>query len=469
MFDFLCCKMPCLVKSCAIRTVFIVGVVFLILWIVSLFTSDPATVIVPPIADTAKRNAQKMPYFGEGSINQNNDSTTDDQIDRHSIVIVGGGAAGLFAGYTLKYLGIDDFVILEAHPSLYGGRVRQFLPSSNSGTGTVIDSDVPIDLGAEWIHCQPRILADLLLYDEDRQTISSSSSPSSPKTIVYQPQTYDTFSVSSGRRSSRDWFRFFYAEYKFYNTTWFGYLERFVYPYVVSHLQLDTAVWSIDYTDTSTVTLTTTRGSVLHADKVILAVPITALQDGYSNKIEFLPELPSWKQTSIDKIQIADGMKLWLEFDEAFYSDMVIRSSLFGYINDDPMLYFNTVFRKPSTKHILTQFLVGGPDSDRVRLTDEEAVQVALDDLDQIYDGRASQLYTGRYLVQNWSKEEFIQGAYPINYNDFWDDMPNLQQSVDNRLYFAGSYMHEETTTVHGAALSGRRAVEKLLLDLDVD
>ena len=467
--------MPCLVKSCAVRTVFIVGMIFLILWIVSLYTSDPATVIVPPISETAKRNAQTMMmmYSGGDSIGDDDDTTTHDPTDRHSIVIVGGGAAGLFAGYTLKYLGIENFVILEAHPTRYGGRVRQFSPSSNSSTttttaSTLIDFDVPIDLGAEWIHCQPTILADLLLYDDDRQSITPPSSPIPPKTIVYQPQTYDTYSVSSGRRSSPDWFRFFYSEYKFYNTTWFGYLERFVYPYVSSHLQLDTVVESIDYTDPSTVTVTTTIGDVLHADKVIAAVPITALQDGYSNRIEFVPELPAWKRASIDKVQIADGMKLWLEFDDVFYSDMVIRSSLFGYINDDPILYFNTVFRKPSTKHILTQFLVGGPDSDRVQLTDEEAVQAALGDLDQVYDGRASLLYTGRYLVQNWSKEKFIQGAYPINYNDFWDDLPKLQQSVDNRLYFAGSFMHEETTTVHGAALSGRRAVEQLLLDLDI-
>ena len=138
MFDFFCCRMPCLVKSCAVRTVVVVSVVCLILWIVSLYTSDPATVTVPPISETAKRNAQnKMMYFGE-TVNNNSDDddNTDDGIDRHSIVIVGGGAAGLFAGYTLKYLGIDDFVILEAHPSLYGGRVRQFLPSSSSNSST---------------------------------------------------------------------------------------------------------------------------------------------------------------------------------------------------------------------------------------------------------------------------------------------------------------------------------------------
>lgn len=465
MFDFFCWKMPGLIKPCFLRTVVIVGIVMLILWIVTLYTSDPATVVVPPLSSSAQQNAKL--YFGQSTPSNSgggDDSNTNHLVNgtRHSIVIVGGGTAGLFAGYTLKYLGIDDFVILEANPNVYGGRVRQRPSASSNSENDTIKNDVPIDLGAEWIHVQPRILSDLLLFDDDRQVLESEDTRI--ETIVYQPQTFDV-SRYPGHRASRNWLRFFYAEYKFYNTTWFQYLERYVYPYVASHLRLDAVVQSIDYTDPSKISVTTATGMDINAEKVILAVPITALQEGYSNRIEFIPGLPLWKQNAINKVSIADGMKLWLEFEERFYADMVTKSSLFDYGNDDPIQYFDAMFRKPSTKHILAQFLVGGPDVDRVQLSDEEAVQAALNDLDQLYNGKASQFYTGRYLVQNWSKEQFIQGAYPINYDGYWDDLPTLQQPVDDRLYFAGSYMHEEITTVHGAALSGRRAADQLLVD----
>ena len=71
--------------------------------------------------------------------------------DNLHILIVGGGAAGMSAAYTLDYLGIN-YTLLEASNHT-GGRVRD----------THDFLDVPIDLGAEWIHTDPNILQDLLL------------------------------------------------------------------------------------------------------------------------------------------------------------------------------------------------------------------------------------------------------------------------------------------------------------------
>ena len=66
------------------------------------------------------------------------------------VIIVGAGTAGLLSGYILKRYNID-FEIIEAS-SIYGGRVKA---DENL-------SDVPIDIGAEWIHVNPSILARLL-------------------------------------------------------------------------------------------------------------------------------------------------------------------------------------------------------------------------------------------------------------------------------------------------------------------
>lgn len=68
--------------------------------------------------------------------------------DTH-VVIVGAGAAGMSAAYTLDYLKLN-YTLLEAS-SIMGGRIRQ--------DTTFVD--VSLVLGPEWIHMMPRVLKDL--------------------------------------------------------------------------------------------------------------------------------------------------------------------------------------------------------------------------------------------------------------------------------------------------------------------
>ena len=66
------------------------------------------------------------------------------------VLIIGAGAAGLYAAYILKSRGID-FQILEANTN-YGGRLGRL-----DGFAAF-----PIDLGAQWLHGQNNILGDLI-------------------------------------------------------------------------------------------------------------------------------------------------------------------------------------------------------------------------------------------------------------------------------------------------------------------
>ena len=66
------------------------------------------------------------------------------------VMIIGAGAAGLYAGYILKSKGID-FQILEAN-STYGGRMGKLIGFAN----------FPIDRGAQWLHGKNNILGDLI-------------------------------------------------------------------------------------------------------------------------------------------------------------------------------------------------------------------------------------------------------------------------------------------------------------------
>jgi monoamine oxidase len=400
-------------------------VLFFSLWITAAITSAPRDINVPAL--TFQQDSQASAFADQ------------------KVIVIGAGAAGVFAGYTLQYLGIENFEILEASPTTFGGRTIQnddFV-------------DIPIDLGAEWIHGDPKLLKDLLLFDEETTTPL-------PKTIVYQPQTYGVYK-GDGKIIHRDWIRFFYSEAKFWNTTWFSYLQDFIYPYVQEKLVLDAAVKTIDYSDPDTILVTTRDGQVREADYVILAVPISILQN--ETILELIPTPPKSKVNAIQKVEMAVGLKAWLEFETTFWLDVQYTGSLLSAFFREDRQYFDALFRKPSDRHVLALFHVGDSAWQYVDKTDDEIIAELLNELDDIFQGQATKYYI-QSKVQNWYQEPFIQGAYSYNWYEYWDDVDKLREPIgDHRIYFAGEYLADYTASVHGAAISGRQAVQRLVQD----
>ncbi|MEM6803324.1 MAG: NAD(P)-binding protein [Bacteroidota bacterium] len=119
------------------------------------------------------------------------------------VLIVGAGAAGMSAAYFLERNNID-YQILEAG-STFGGRVKR-----------VSDfADFPIDLGAEWLHTEPIVLAEIL----DDPNLDANI-----ELITYNPQTISIWNNSKLRQVN--WGSNFYSEYKFKRTTWLGFFEQ---------------------------------------------------------------------------------------------------------------------------------------------------------------------------------------------------------------------------------------------------
>lgn len=395
------------------RIVLPVACVLIFLIALAVWLTAPDRVQVPPLQSAAAAAA---------SLNE-------------TVLIVGGGSAGMFAAYTLEYLGVQDYVLLEASPKL-GGRVQEM---------DATFADVPLDLGAEWIHVDPRVRQDLLLFDSDDDPVVTD------ETINYQPQSIRLF--WGDRLRWFDFLRFFYREFKFRNSTWYSYLNDYVYPYIAQNVELQAVVQTIDYTDRDSIVVTTNAGKTFRGNKVIVATPVSILQQ---QDIRFIPELPQAKQKEINAVDMVPGLKAWIEFDKRFYPDVVVIMS------DTDKLYMDAVFRKPSNRNILALFEVSGKAEERVRLTKEEILQSMLSELDEMFQGQASAHYVQHY-IQNWSNEPYIQGAYSYNRNY---DMNAILEPVDGRIYFCGEYLHKEhQATVHGAALSGRSVAEQVLLD----
>ena len=331
-----------------------------------------------------------------------------------------------------------DFEILEASPNI-GGRVRR------------ADSfvDFPIDLGAEWIHTDPSILAEI---------ISNPSVDAKIDFITYNPQTFRTW--SNGRLSKANFASNFYSEIKFKNDTWYGFFEKYIFNDFVGKINLNKAVTEVDYSQNQVI-LKTQDNSSFTADKVLVTTPIKTLQDGL---ISFVPGLPSQKTTAIDSIFMGDGIKVFIEFKEKFYPDI---TSFSGVASSDASerLYYDAAFRKDSNRNVLALFTVGKNATPYTSLnSDQEIIDKIMAELDEVFEGKASQNYI-KHIIQNWSKEPFIRGSYSTDFaNDAAETMKTILEPIDGKIYFAGEALSEENqATVHGACQTAYTAIERIL------
>lgn len=362
----------------------------------------------------------------------------DDPIDvnfKGKVLIIGAGAAGLLAGYTLQRHNID-FQILEAS-STFGGRVKK----------TVDFADFPIDLGAEWIHDNPSVLSRLL-NDPDAK--------GSVETIPYNPK--DIYNYSDGKLKKQNWANHFYGEYKFKHTTWHDFFEDFVVPGIAAHVQYDSPVTRIDYSGTL-VKVTDADGYEYEADRVILTVPVAVLREG---DIDFEPALSSDRNKAFINADMGDGLKAFFEFSEKFYPDIVLAGGLLEGLGKEKAIY-NVAFKKDSERHILGLFTAGSDSTPYTKLGSDEAIfQAIMKELDEMFDGKATKYYK-QHVIQNWSANPYIKGSYSHYGDDYADIIATLSEPLDNKVFFAGEAYADDWSTVHGAGLSGISVAETIL------
>ena len=354
------------------------------------------------------------------------------------IIIVGAGAAGLSAGYLLNRYGVD-IQIIEASDS-YGGRVKRDISLA----------DFPIDLGAEWIHDEPSVLAELL---------NDSNLDADIEFIKYNPQSYNRW--HNGKLKRMNFARNFYSEYKFKKTTWYGFFEKYMVPQIEDRIHLNCPVEKIERLNDQ-VTVTVSNGAQYTADKVLITVPIKILQ---SDMIEFSPPLPDQKMNAINSIQMGAGLKAFIEFEEKFYADITLEGKLFEAIGADDKVYYDAAFRKDTDMNVLGLFTINEKAERFTSLdSEEEIIARILGDLDDMYDGQASRHYK-RHVIQNWSKEPFIMGSYSYDFDGSHNAIvETILEPIDNMIYFAGEALSlDSQATVHGACGSGMEVAEQMI------
>lgn len=350
------------------------------------------------------------------------------------VLIIGAGAAGITAGYILQKHHID-FQILEAN-SDFGGRVKRL-----DGF-----ADFPIDLGGEWIHTDPAILSDL---------IADSSVDANIDIVNYRPKTISVWRNNKLRKMN--FASHFYREYKFKSTTWYGFFEQFMVPSIAEKMEFEQVVTNIDYSGDK-VQVSTNTGEIYQADRVLVTVPIKILQE---DMIKFEPAWPSEKREALASIDMPAGLKVFLSFSERFYPDILMENLTAG----TEKTFYDAAFGKDTNHAVLGLFTVGTPAKRYTDLgSDERIIEEVLQELDTIFEGKASR-YLQEAVVQNWSAEPYIQGSYSHYGGNFNSTMQILLEPLENKVYFAGEALNEggDTSTVHGAAESAYRVLERML------
>ncbi|MEM6386434.1 MAG: NAD(P)/FAD-dependent oxidoreductase [Pseudomonadota bacterium] len=352
------------------------------------------------------------------------------------VAVIGAGAAGLTAAYHLEKTGITTQV-LEAGPA-WGGRVKRL-----SGF-----ADVPLDLGAEWIHGAPTLLGRIVGVGETDLGV---------QTIDYAPQTFQFW--HKGRLKSFNALRHAYEEVKFRDTTWYGFFEKHVLPAIGEKIAFNAAVSEIS-SEGAGVSIRLTDGRTVEADKAIVTVPLSVLQRG---QITFADDLSPRDLRELRHIDFGSGFKVFLKFDERFYPDILLEGSRMSILADTwaSKIYYDAALGKPTGQNLFGLFTVSDGPLPRAEMDDRSLMEDILTELTDIFGDVVRRTFVGG-VVQNWSQEPHIRGSYSMtNNSDLAID--DILIPVAGRVFFAGEALGDEAqSTVHGAAFSAIKAVDQL-------
>ncbi|MCC5947165.1 MAG: FAD-dependent oxidoreductase [Nitriliruptoraceae bacterium] len=200
------------------------------------------------------------------------------------------------------------------------------------------------------------------------------------------------------------------------------------------------------------VELRTAHG-VLHAERVVVTVPLGVLKAG---AIRFDPALPSRTQRAIERVGFGVLDKLALRFDRRFWDP---EAHLLGVVSPRVGAWSEWFDLHGLTgEPILVGYNAGSVAGRFAARTDAQVVASALATLEHAYPGRVGRP-TG-WLRTNWGRDPFSLGSYsslPARCHPRERD--HLAAPVGDRLFFAGEHTDRaHPSTVHGAYRSGLRA-----------
>ncbi|HLH12802.1 MAG TPA: NAD(P)/FAD-dependent oxidoreductase [Methylovirgula sp.] len=416
----------------------------------------------------------------------------------HDILIVGAGAAGLFAARELAQAGRKVFIV-EARNRI-GGRIYP-LPESEFG--------YPAQGGAEFIHGEAAISREILktagatfehsgewwsTFDGEPRSDESPTphnesleeklkalkedmpiaaffdhylgEPKYARLRDYIFRRVEGYDAADPARFSA----FALREQIFGEGGWGDLMAKEGYTLLLQALERDWAKSGVEIIlnrevrrielGARCVKLTCADRSIFEASQALLTVPLPILA-----KIEFKPALPE-KREAANGIGFGTVIKILLRFKDRWWVKARGRdfSRMSFVFSKETVPTWWTQYPEP---HATLTGWVAGPKAQRLsNLSEAELLERALASLANIFQVEVERL-RGELLVGrvvNWTEEPFTFGAYSYPTPQTKAAVEELLKPVDGRLFFAGEALyHGETGTVEAALSSGRDAAKRML------
>jgi monoamine oxidase len=416
----------------------------------------------------------------------------------YDVIIVGAGASGLSCAHKLLK-SEKDFLVIEARPRI-GGRVFSHVEQ---------DSNVPIELGAEFLHGTPRrtfdffksfevpfydVLDSHLMFKNSRlQKFENFWEKLSrimkkiPRHTRKDRSVYDFIkSLKNTDPALRSMFSSFVEGFHAADLHIMGekalkdteeaddstlngaqmfrpllrydlFLKRIAESIGPDRLHLQTVVEEINW-EPGSVEIVCRKGTLspvkYHCKKAVLTLPVGVLK---SDTIKFNPK-PESLNSHLTFLNMGHVQKIVFHFHERFWEKL--SKDPVSFLHCGPEFYFPTWW---TFQPVRTPYLVawqGGPKAlELSHRSEEERVHIALTTLSKI---TSVPVRTLMELLQcwhthNWSEDAFAGGAYSYVSVDGSTAAAEYGKPVKNTIFFAGEAASggPGRGTVHGALEAG--------------
>lgn len=223
---------------------------------------------------------------------------------------------------------------------------------------------------------------------------------------------------------------------------------------------LNTTVSSIDYSE-SGVTVHLSDGECVSAEKAICTFSLGVLQN---DVVEFVPQLPRWKQEAIEQFQMGTYTKIFYQFNTTFWPE---DTQYFLYADPYTKGYY-PIWQSLSTKGFLPGSniifaTVVDDESHRIeKQSDEETKAEGLEVLRMMFPG-VEVPEPIAFLYPRWTTEPWTHGSYsnwPVGMT--LEKHQNLRANV-GALWFSGEHNSAQYYGfLHGAWFEGREVGERI-------